>query len=260
MRPDNPQKQVILTNALTRVKRASEFADSAFRTRRQEVLAENCVEGQQCFVAMADALRRHYAESDENTRSSSLAWEEEDEFKPIVLNFVAEPAQRIAIDHIDLSLNDMESSRYEDSITAGQLRAFSKATIGRLAWGALSLRKVLQSESTIKQKTDRPCSIRSSRIDQLSLHDLSIINCAACYQDRQFDYSFMGQLSAGGADTVHKIAMLIATEYCMRIDMAITVAAKILVDPLVGGDGDHCRSMLKRRQLPPEWAVQYGLD
>lgn len=259
MRLDNPQKQVILTNALTRVKRASEFADSAFRARRQEVLAENCVEGQQCFIAMAHVLRRHYVQSDDPIRSSCLALEEKDEIKAIVLNFVAEPAQRIAIEHIGLSLDEMGSRRYDNSIAAVPIKNLSSATIGKLAWGAMSLRKVLQSEPEINKKKE-PCPIRSDRIDQLGLHDLSIIKCAACYQDRQFDYSFMGQLSAGGADTVHRVAMLIVTEYRLRIDMAITTAAKILVDPLVGGDGDHCRSMLKRRQLPPEWARRYGLD
>lgn len=260
--PEVPQKQLILTNALKRMRRVSIYADFRFRARRQDVLAAYSSEGQQCFTAMTLALEQCKLSSGKTLEATeTLPQEVEDSFKAAALIFVAEPAQRSVIERIELG--NLRPPPPEQEISAMRISTLDNIIcddVGRLAWGAFSLKKVQQFQSVAieerKHSDGRPTFLR----DQLSLQDLSIICCAASYQDRQFDCSFMRQLSTSGANIVHRIAMILATDYRTRIDLAIITAAKVLSDPVVGGDADHCYCMLKAHQFPPSWALRYGLD
>lgn len=259
MRSDIPRKQLILINALSRVKRASAFSDSAFRMRRQEVLATNHFEGRQFFVAMVRALRDRGLASDDDAIADLLVPEQVAKLNPVVLNFVAEPAQRSLIEYTN-PCSSANSQNCRKNPLPAVCRNLANVNIGRLAWGAFSFGKLMHTSIQNNECMAEARSMQCGRADQLSLQDLSIIKCAACYQSCQFDYSFMEQLTADGATTVHRVAMMLANEFRLRVDTAIVTAAKLLVDPLVGGDGDHCRSMLKRRQIPASWVAQYGLD
>ncbi|WP_267400505.1 hypothetical protein [Pseudomonas sp. GM_Psu_2] len=250
------QKELILKNALTRIRRASLFVDSSLRRRRQQILAANSTEGHQYFLAMKQALTEFdvdigaCADATETMRRSSG-----EKFKIDVQRFISEPAQKIAIGQ---TLNSRQSHVYSLSKSQGVLSPSHSALIdtkvGDLAWGAFSLKKLSQSCTPGSSKSTQARLTGASYGNQLNLEDLAVIDCAVCYRNDDFDYYFMTQLSAGGAEVVHRVAMIIARDYYVRVDKAIVAAAKMLLDPIVGGDADHCCSMLKQRQIPTSWA------
>lgn len=99
MRPEKSQKQLTITNALARLKRASISAENAFRTRRHEILASNCIEGRRCFLALMQQLQLNTSvECRQFEEFESIATEDQETFKRAVINFVSEPAQRSAVD------------------------------------------------------------------------------------------------------------------------------------------------------------------
>lgn len=190
----------------------------------------------------------------------ALLREVDDTYKIAALTFIAEPAQRSFISRIEIG--GLQSFSLVPEISAKRQYALENLLsddVGGLAWGAFSLKKVKQPQSVVNEKPERIDSKRTFPTDQLTLEDLSIIGCAGTYQNRDFNYSFMKQLSTDGANIVHRIAMILATDYCVRIDVAIITAAKVLTDPIVGGDARHCYCMLKVHQFPESWASLYGL-
>lgn len=261
MPPKSLQKQMTLTNALLRVKRASMLAAPAFSRRRQEVLAAHCIQGEQIFVSMTQFLRQENSlTGDRIEQLISDESEEEKRLKESVLKFVSEPSQRVAIELLRSSAA-VDSISALRSPTAPVLRGGSLEglNVGRLAWGALSFNKANYSRTRFTVKPELGDTIRGSQSDHLNLKDLSILGCSVCYQGQQLDFSFMSQLSSDGAEIIHRTALLIAIDYGLRIDAAIIAAARILIDPLVGGDARHCYCMLKRRQLPASWTAKYNL-
>lgn len=261
MRPEKSQKQLTITNALARLKRASISAENAFRTRRHEILASNCIEGRRCFLALMQQLQLNTSvECRQFEEFESIATEDQETFKRAVINFVSEPAQRSAVDRVkgsglanadpDLSINGAPCYSH---------LTIPKPSIAKLAWGAFSLKKVLQHQSLVIENSGPRHFGDGKPSAQLGLQDLSIIDCAVRYQDYHFEYAYMRLLSADGAALVHRVAMLVAIEHNLRIDIAIATAARILIDPLVGGDADHCCSMLRAHSYPSSWGEQYNL-
>lgn len=244
------------------MRRVSIYADFRFRARRQDVLATFSSEGQQCFTAMMVALEQRKVSRGERLEATvSLLRKVDDSYKVAALNFFAEPAQKTLIEKIELgSLKSFTHVTKNSAKQSCALEELLSDDVGRLAWGAFSLKKVKQPQLLAIEKPKRSDSKRTCPKDQLNLEDLSIISCAGRYLNRHFDYSFMKQLSTNGANIVHRIAMILATDYGTRIDLAIITAAKVLTDPIVGGDAGHCYCMLKARQFPESWASLYGLD
>lgn len=257
MHHEDSRKRLILTNALSRLRRAAIFAEPALRRRRQEILAVYCYDGQRCFAAMREAFRRGVVTADgDNLRATSPDQDETDLFTSAIMNFVAEPAQKLVIKKNYVSRSEEVDPGDDVPITLpASYVNFRSGEIGRLAWGAFSLKKIMYPVSVGVERPKKSNSIRLGSGVQLSLRDLSIIECAAFYQEGDFDHAFMRRLSDGGAAVVHRIAMIVVNDFSIRVDKAIVIAAKTLADPLVGGDADHCCSMLKTRQFPPSWAA-----
>lgn len=262
MSPIQTQKQIVVTNALSRVKRASELVEFALTTRRLEVLAMHFADGQRCYDAVIHVLdvREHSSNKRQSAlRSSSLGADQS--FGAVALKFVLEPAQCAVL----AGSMTREADAAEASQISGRCVQPCAATdvfspnVGQIAWGALSLRKVLGYEFAPPERATQRTDVQKRESGQLSLQDLSIIECAVSYLDNQIDYSVMRHLSERGAAFVHRVAMLIATEFSFRIDNAIATAIRVLIDPLVGGDFEHCCCMLKRRQFPAIWVQKYEL-
>lgn len=255
------RKELVLKNALTRLRRASLFAASALRGRRQKILAANSAEGRQYFLAMKQALARSSVESVNSAGpANSLKRNVEEDFISDALRFISEPVQKTAIGYVLMrgAVQTYSLAGPGKMLTSSQCLGVDNI-VAELAWGAFSFNKRLQSHSIARPRFSPQNSINEGCGKQLNLQDLNILDCAVCYHDRELDYSFMMQLSADGAEIVHRVAMLIACDYNLRVDRAIVAAAKILLDPLVGGDADHCCCMLKRRELPRSWAEYYDL-
>lgn len=252
------QKRLALDHALSRLRRAALFAEPALRRRRQEILAVYCHDGKKFFETMEGVLHQKLATGQvDKGCSASLVLAEADLFRSMALKFIAEPAQRLAIEKKKaLRAGEVHYSKAAPIKLSVDCEMTSSDEIAQLAWGALSLKKITHPLEVIREQ---PMSLdlgRSGVGVQLNLQDLSIIECAACYQDQEFDFAFMKQLSDEGAAAVHRITMIVVGNFSIRVDKAIVIAAKALVDPLVGGDADQCCSMLKSRQFPPSWAAQ----
>lgn len=264
MRRETGQKQLILMNALKRMKRISIYAEVGFKTQMKDVLANYSWEGKECFKAMDLALKQYKLPSSELLWSAGSAPQDVEEvFKVAALNFVLEPAQNSFLERIQLvALGEQFCEDHIQGESTAPLGNLPIERIGQLAWGAFSLKKIRQHQSETIVNSHRPYRIRNRNRngDQLSLQDLTMIECAASYQGLHFDCSFMRQLSTAGANTVHRIAMILANDFHARIDVAIVKAAKLLSDPIVHGDADHCYCMLKERRFPASWALQYRLD
>lgn len=237
------------------------LAAPAFSKRRQEVLAAPCIQGKQIFVSMTQILRQDKSLTGARIEQTVSGGSEEEKIsKESVLKFVSEPSQRVAIELLRSSAEEDSISNLRSSIAPSLTgESLEVLDVGRLAWGALSLNKANQSPTVSIVKPEQADAIRSSQSDHLNLKDLSILGCTVCYQGQQLDFSFMSQLSADGAEIIHRTALLIAIDYRLRIDTAIVTAARILIDALVGGDARHCCCMLKRRQLPASWIEKYNL-
>lgn len=238
------------------------FAENTLRLRRHEIIASNSIEGRLCYVAMLQELQLSASEGCEKGEGfGSITTQDQAALKNAVSRFVSEPAQRIAAER--LKNLDLENAKSKPSVldaSGSDDEHVENLSIAQLAWGAFSFRKVLQNKN-LTTESSLSCQLTSvKRSPQLGLPDLSIVDCAVRYQDHHLEYSFMSLLSPDGAALVHRVAMLLASEHRLRIDTAIASAARILVDPLVGGDADHCCSMLKGQNYPVSWGKKYNLD
>lgn len=262
MRSEKSRKQLALINALARVRRASVFAENSLRLRRHEILTSNSIEGRLCFIVMMQELKLNASEGcDKGVDLGSITTQGQAALEDAVSRFVAEPAQKIVAERLrSLGLENLNSKPSATDASCSHHGYVESLSVAQLAWGAFSLRKVLRNES-VAIESRQPGHLKSTRRSaRLELADLSIVDCAVRYQDRHLEYSFMSLLSADGAALVHRVAMLLASMHRLRIDTAIATAAKILVDPLVGGDADHCCSMLKGHNYPASWGQRYNLN
>lgn len=256
MHVDDRQKQLTLLNALSRLKRISIVLEPLFSTRQLEVLAKDYVKGSRYFEAMTHVLhQRELLLMDVPKAAMCSMLSNTDLAIDVAQTFISEPAQRIVIGLKEEGISD---KRPNGGPAPSGEHASSQPTVGELAWGALSFGKVCGLDPLPDTYSNPSGSTINGQGSQLSLQDLSIIECAVRYMDSDLDYSFMAHMTEAGAAMVHHVTMTMVAELSIRVDTAITAAARLLIDPEVGGDVNHCVSLLRRGQFPAMWADRYN--
>lgn len=256
------QRQFTLISALSRIERASDCVEVTLRTHRLEVLARHYLAGQQYLDAAARFLdqQKKYSNKNEEGASPVLSTSEVSA-DAVTRAFFNAPAQRIAltraVDSASNSLGNVGPS--SDSVPKLRRSASYSSNLGAQAWGAFSLGKVLGCHPDLDEQRSELDATRDLQQEQVVLKDLAVMECAVCYMEQDLDYSFMKHLSKAGATAVHRIAMILANEFSIRVDSAIATSARLLLDPLIGGDVDQCICILKKRHLPEAWLAKYNL-
>lgn len=252
---ENMQKQLTVINALSRLKRTSLASEHLFRSRQLEVLAEHSEKGILYFEAMSQVLQRLEHSPIGGLKAARCSMRDSDElFENIVLKFFSAPAQKI---FVKVTGSSIAGAWTNGAPLHSETSAPPHPTVGDLAWGAFSFGKAYGLHPLRDDNPNHIALKRNGQFGQLGLKDLSVIECAVRYMDINLDYPFMGHLTEAGATMVHQVVMMLVTDFCIRVDTAIADAARLLIDPEVGGDVDHCCSMLRQRQFPAKWAVRY---
>lgn len=256
------KKEVIISAALERVDRATAQAEPTLNSRRIAVLAANAPEAVKYIAAVHNAVALAGMQADDgNAATETRKNGDEEAISRIAVAYLSKPAQAQTIaNRTSTDCANLTSTRPEGIGEHVRSQTLVKPpSLGELAWGAFSYGESLRERQLEAEMSGDMLSHRKNRYRQLDLFDLSIIECAISYQDYEFDVGFMKHLSAEGAEIIHSVAMIIASDFNKRIDTAIRTAAAVLIDPIVGGDADLCLCLLRSRRLPAHWNRKYHL-
>ena len=262
MCPGQTHHQLTLTNALSRVQRASDCVEVTLRTHRLEVLARHHRAGQQYLHAVmrfVDQQKKYPHENEELTGPTVSASEVCAD--AITRAFFGAPAQRLASPKVEgpASTPPRTAGAGSDSDPKPAENVSYSSNLGEQSWGAFCLGRVLGCHPDLTERRSEPKATSDLQQEHIALKDLAFMECAIHFMEQDLDYAFMKHLSEAGANTVHRIALILANEFSIRVDNAIATSARLLLDPLIGGDAYQCICILKGRHIPEAWRTKYNL-